>query len=82
MSPEAPLSLLPLNSIDVVVETDAFVNVFRLANILRKHDGIDLVLSYGSWPNVLTDEICEEVVPSSPTPGSAYGGLFFARRST
>ena len=69
MSPEAPLSLLPLNSIDVVVEMDAFVNVFRLANILHKHDGIDLVLSYGSWPNVLTDEICEEVLPSSPTPG-------------
>ena len=68
-SKEAPLSGLQLSSIDVVVEKDQFVNVFRLADILEKHDGIDLVLSFGSWPNVLTDEICESVEQSSPLPG-------------
>ena len=57
-----------LQHVNVLVH-DEFVNVFRLQPVLESHGPFDLVVSFGSWSNVLTDEICLGVTESSPVPG-------------
>ena len=57
-----------LQHVNVLVH-DEFVNVFRLQPVLESHGPFDLVVSFGSWPNVLTNEICLSVTETSPLPG-------------
>ena len=57
-----------LQHVNVLVH-DGFVNVFRLQPVLESHGPFDLVVSFGSWPNVLTNEICLSVTETSPLPG-------------
>ena len=39
------------------------VNVFRLQHVVESHGPFDLVVSFGSWPNVLTDDLCQHIRP-------------------
>ena len=53
----------------VLQDHTEFVNVFRLQHVVESHGPFDLVVSFGSWPNVLTDDLCKAAIESSPLPG-------------
>ena len=41
---------------------------------MESHGPFDIVVCFGTWPNVLTDEICQKHNKSCPTPGSSRRG--------
>ena len=42
-----------------VMFKEEFVNAFRLQKAMESHGPFDIVVCFGTWPNVLTDEICK-----------------------
>ena len=62
-----------LQNVTVKFEDD-HVNAFRLQSVMEKYEWFDIVVCFGTWPNVLTDEICQKHNKSCPTPGSSRRG--------
>ena len=62
-------SVLEVVNIKAIVYEETFTNVFRLDDVFGQLG--ELIVSFGAWPNVLTDEICQNAFSGSPELGNA-----------
>ena len=62
---DGPLAGLPLSTSDskIRIEIGAMTSAFSLSGTIKTVRP-DLICSFGVWPNLLTDEICDKISPS------------------